>query len=106
MAQVGSAADVARADIVINTTTVGMAGTAGEGGSPVPASLLGGQRLVVDIVYRPLVTPLLEAATNAGVATQGGVGMLIHQAAAQFELFTGHPAPLAAMKASVPELSL
>ena len=47
----------------------------------------------MDIVYQPLETRLLREAQARGAATLDGLQMLIHQATAQFELWTGRPAP-------------
>jgi shikimate dehydrogenase len=65
-----------------------------------PARLRAGQ-VVADIVYRPLETALLRAARTRGATAVNGVPMLVHQAAVAFELWTGVPAPVAAMTASV-----
>ena len=67
------------------------------------AALHAGQ-LVVDIVYRPLETALLRAAAARGAATSNGVSMLVHQAALQFEIWTGAKAPVDAMTAAVAPL--
>ena len=48
----------------------------------------------MDIVYQPLQTRLLREAAGPGRATIDGLQMLIHQATAQFELWTGQEAPL------------
>ena len=53
---------------------------------------------VVDLVYQPLETPLLARAEARGLATLGGLTMLLHQGAAAFHLWTGRPAPLDAMR--------
>ena len=103
-ARVGSMDDVAKADLVINASPVGMGGGIDPSGVPVPVELLGADQVVVDIVYQPLQTPLLEAAGRAGAATVNGVGMLVHQAALQFERWTGHEAPIEAMTDSVASL--
>ncbi len=55
---------------------------------------------VLDVVYDPWPTPLAEAAAAAGAVVASGFAMLLHQAAAQVELMTGKPAPLAAMRAA------
>jgi len=81
--------------ILINATPVGMEPCAGA--MPIDPNLLGRFRLVMDIVYRPLETRLLKEARARGLATIDGLKMLIHQGAAQFELFTGRPAPLEVM---------
>ncbi|MEZ5226500.1 MAG: hypothetical protein R2710_07455 [Acidimicrobiales bacterium] len=92
LANVASVADVGEvrtADIVVNTTSVGMDGGPAPDRSPIDASLLGRQKLVADIVYSPLITRLLADAAAAGVPTMGGLPMLVHQAVAQFEHWTG-----------------
>jgi len=55
---------------------------------------------VMDVVYHPWPTPLALAAEAAGATVASGFAMLLHQAAAQVELMTGKPAPLAAMRAA------
>lgn len=89
-------ASPADADLVVNATSVGMG--AG-GGLAVDPALLGTGQVVVDLVYEPRETPLLRAALRAGATTVGGIGMLLHQAALAFELWTGEAAPLQAMRA-------
>ncbi|HSL59990.1 MAG TPA: shikimate dehydrogenase [Acidimicrobiales bacterium] len=97
--RVGDPTDVRAADLVVNATPVGMHG--GPNGSPVDTTWLGPHQLVADLVYHPSTTPLLLAADERGARTLGGVGMLVHQAARAFELWTGRPAPIAAMRAAV-----
>jgi shikimate dehydrogenase len=96
---------VAQAELVVNATPVGMAGVASSSPSSTagdepwlvdPAQLHAGQ-VVIDLVYAPRPTPWLAAAGAAGATTVDGLGMLVHQAAAQLELWTGLPAPVAAM---------
>ena len=53
---------------------------------------------VLDIVYHPWPTPLTTAARQAGAAVTDGFDLLLHQAAGQFQLMTGHLAPLAPMR--------
>jgi len=53
---------------------------------------------VLDIVYHPWPTPLTTAARQAGAAVTDGFDLLLHQAAGQFQLMTGHPAPLEPMR--------
>ena len=95
----GLAVAVEAADWLVNTTTVGMHG--GPGGCPLPNGVLPASGTVVDLVYRPRPTPLLAAARAAGLATQDGVAMLVHQGAESFTLWTGHRPPLAVMRAAV-----
>lgn len=89
-------------DVVINATPVGMAGTpTATATSLVDPSLLHAKQVVVDLVYRPLRTPWLDAARDAGAQTDGGLGMLVHQAALALELWTGHDAPISDMLSAV-----
>ncbi len=87
------------ADLVVNATSVRMAGVA-EGAVPADPATIAATAAVVDIVYHPLQTPFLRGAGARGLPTANGVGMLIGQAAAAFELWTGSPAPVAAMRAA------
>ena len=93
--RVGSPADVAGVDVVVNATSLGMGV---DGRLPVEPSLLRSAQVVVDLVYHPTVTPLLAAAAEAGATTIGGLGMLVHQAAHAYRLWTGHDAPVEAMR--------
>jgi shikimate dehydrogenase len=83
------------AAVLINATPVGMAPQVAA--IPLNPDLLGRFTLVMDIVYRPLQTRLLREAAARGAATIDGLQMLLHQATAQFELWTGRPAPLVVM---------
>ena len=80
-------------DLVINTTSVGMAGGDAEGQSPIPAHLIPRDALIVDIVYNPTDTPLLRAAQRKGAPILGGLPMLVYQGAEAFRLWTGQEAP-------------
>ncbi len=95
---VGGATAVRDADVVVNATPLGMTD-----GDPLPVdpALLSDGQLVVDLIYRPERTSLLEAAAEAGATTLNGVGMLLYQAAEQFTMWTGHDAPVDAMAAAV-----
>jgi len=55
-------------------------------------------RAVYDIIYRPAGTKLLAAAKSVGCKTANGLGMLLHQGAKAFEIWTGEPAPLDVMR--------
>lgn len=54
-------------------------------------------QVVVDLVYHPPVTPLMERARAAGATAHNGLGLLVHQAGEQFRLWTGHDAPVDVM---------
>ncbi len=56
---------------------------------------------VYDMIYRPAETPLLKLAKQAGCRTANGIGMLLYQGAKALEIWTGRPAPLAAMRAAL-----
>lgn len=85
-------------DVLINATPVGSASDPAK--SPVPARMHRPGTVVLDMVYDPLVTPLLRDAEAAGGQTVDGLQMLIAQAAGQFETWTGLEAPLDAMRAA------
>jgi shikimate dehydrogenase len=92
----GAATAAGDADLVVNATPVGMDG--GPAGVVLDASLLGPDQLVADLVYQPTVTPLLGEAAKRGARTLGGIGMLVHQAARAFSLWTGVDPPVAVMR--------
>jgi len=95
--RIGVAADVAGADLVVNATPLGLPGS---DALPFDPSLVGHGHLVVDLVANPAVTPLMRAAAVRGARVAGGVGMLVHQGALAFELWTGRPAPVGVMRAA------
>jgi len=74
------------ADLLVNTTSLGMAG---QPPLDVDVSPLAEDGIVYDIVYVPLETPLLAAARARGLRTVDGLGMLLHQAVPAFEKFFG-----------------
>lgn len=86
-----------RVKIIVNTTSLGM--KAGDP-LPMPPELIEPRHSVVDIVYNPWETPLLEAARRAGARSSNGYGMLLHQAAEAFRIWTGREAPLEPMRAA------
>lgn len=94
--RVGKVEEAAGADLVVNATSVGMAGEPAE--AVVDPALVGPGQLVVDLVYP--VTPFVEAARRRGATAVNGLGMLVHQAGHAFLLWTGEPAPLEAMSAA------
>jgi shikimate dehydrogenase len=70
---------------------------------PLAADLLRPGHVVVDLVYDPVDTGLLEAARAAGARAVDGVGMLVHQAAHAFTLWTGLEAPVGVMERAARE---
>jgi shikimate dehydrogenase len=76
-----------RADVIINATSVGMHPQSEE--SPLPKEMLQERMTVMDIVYRPLRTRLLQEAEERGCRTIDGLEMLARQGAAQQRIWTG-----------------
>lgn len=104
--RVGSVADVAAADVVVNATPLGMhaGGTAPSGLSvalPVPVEALRAGQVVVDLIYEPATTPLLAGAAALGAHTINGLGMLVHQAAHALRRWTGSEPPVEVMAQAV-----
>ena len=93
------AAELREADLLVNTSVLGMAGQ-----PPLAVDLgpLPGQAVVADIVYVPLSTPLVEAARARGLRAVEGLGMLLHQAAPGFARWFGaRPTVTPALRALV-----
>lgn len=98
--QVGTAdlaAGLSGFSVIVNATSIGMAGGPDPDGLPVTLETATEGALVVDIVYRPEETPLLREARARGLPVLGGLPMLIYQGALAFELWTGQPAPVGVM---------
>ena len=85
------------AQVLIHCTPMGMSPNVQ--GTSVPAPLLHAGLTVMDIVYNPRETRLLREAKAAGCRTIPGLEMFLHQAAAQFELWTNQAAPTDVMRA-------
>ena len=82
-------------DLLINTTSVGMK----QGKTlKIPLETLPKIAIVSDIIYNPLETLLLKKAKKIGLTTHGGLGMLVHQGARSFKLWTGMDAPMNVMR--------
>jgi shikimate dehydrogenase len=84
------------ADIIINATSVGM--TPYEKESPIDTTTLQPKQIVLDAIYHPRETLLLQKAKSQGALPIPGIEMLLYQAIAQFELYTKHTAPEDAMR--------
>jgi shikimate dehydrogenase len=82
------------ADLVVNATPLGAHGES------LPLPVLTADAVVVDLLYRPGITPAQQAARAAGARAFGGLGLLLHQAALSFELWTGQTPPLEVMSAA------
>lgn len=87
---------VADAGTVINATSLGLQGEP----LPAPFMSLRVEQLAQDLVYNPPNTPFLQAAGAAGARAEHGLRMLVHQAAAAYEGWTGTPAPVEVMTAA------
>jgi shikimate dehydrogenase len=94
-----------QADVLVNCTSVGLQRSASDADAlnqlALTADQVGGYAYVIDLVYRDDLTPLLAAARRHGVATVGGLEVLVAQGALSFEEWTGLPAPLQAMRRAV-----
>jgi shikimate dehydrogenase len=88
---------MAAADLLVNTTPVGMTPRT-DAVPPVPLEALHPGLFVYDLIYNPAETRLLAAARQAGARGLNGVGMLAHQGALALEIWTGRPAPAATME--------
>ncbi len=110
--RVGVGEDLASAEVVVQATPLGMEGAGGAvgavgAGGPraydelVDLDGLHSGQVVVDLVYHPLRTGMLERAAARGAATVSGLGTLVHQAALAIERWTGRRAPVEAMWSAV-----
>jgi shikimate dehydrogenase len=87
------------ASLVVNTTSIGMHGSRFDG---FDLGVLAPDTLVTDIVYAPLITPLLADARARGLRTVDGLGMLLHQAVPGFEAWFGvRPSVTPALRARI-----
>jgi len=77
-------------DAIVNATPVGMAGIKA---APILEARDLNTRIVFDLVYNPLETPLIHMARQKGIPIITGIEMFVQQGARQFEIFTGKPAP-------------
>lgn len=96
--RVGTADEAEGCDLVVNATPLGM--DPGVVELPVPERCLGAGQVVADLVYQPIRTPFVEAARARGAVALNGLGMLIHQAALSFRLWTGEDPSLEVMSAA------
>ncbi len=93
------ATTIARASLIINCTTIG---SAANPGMALPWSeYLSARTKVMDLIYAPAKTEFLTAAEAAGCAWQNGLDMLLHQAAASFNIWTEKTFPFRYVKAAL-----
>lgn len=91
------AEDLRKADFLINATPLGMY----PGTDKTPLTFpeeVNPSLLVFDLIYNPLETRLLREARERGLHASNGLGMLIHQGALSFEIWTGRKPPLSLMR--------
>jgi shikimate dehydrogenase len=115
--RMGQPAEIEGMHLVVNATPLGMTtdgpndradappfGNAGDPSPLIELDRLGPGQVLVDLVYHPATTSLMEEARRHGATAVNGVGMLVHQAGLAFKLWTGEDAPLAAMRAAADEV--
>ena len=97
----GSLSEAEGVDVIINATPIGMRGAGNEDQLPLPVEAMHKGQIIVDLIYHPLQTEFLKNASRIGARTMNGIGMLIHQAALQYTLWTNKEAPLDVMQDAV-----
>jgi shikimate dehydrogenase len=104
---------LAESSIIVQATSVGMAGGPAPNQTPIPHAILESalenstrHQLLVDLVYSPTNTLFLSTASKLGVTGINGLEMLLRQGAAAFEIWTGQAAPIDVMRASLKEAGI
>ncbi|HVB00961.1 MAG TPA: shikimate dehydrogenase [Acidimicrobiales bacterium] len=106
VARLGTHDDIAGATLVVNATSLALQqGTeeSARGDARRLADTLHHGQIAVDISYKPTKPVFLEIAEERGATVRNGLGMLVHQAAAQVQLFTGFEAPIDEMWSELSE---
>jgi shikimate dehydrogenase len=88
---------VRKAELIVNATPVGSDGQS----VLFPIDWITPGHFVFDLIYQPPVTPLVRGARERGARAINGLTMLLFQALAAFEIWTGQPPPEAAMRAAL-----
>lgn len=86
----------AKADVLVNATPVGQAGEP----PLISVDRVRLEAVVIDLVYSPHSTRLVADARRRGITASGGLGMLLHQGALSFQVWTGQEPPMDAMSAA------
>lgn len=89
---------ISRVDIVVNTTSLGLQK---EDPSPLPDGLLHKGLFICDLIYNPPETALIRDARDIGCQYMNGIGMLLHQGAASFKIWTELEPPLEVMRQAI-----
>jgi shikimate dehydrogenase len=103
MSRVALTRELRETSLLVQSTSATLASSPDAAGfaSSLAIELLPEQATVVDLVYRPRETTVLARARERGLRTVDGLGMLLHQGALAFELWTHLPAPLDVMRATL-----
>jgi shikimate dehydrogenase len=88
---------LAEADLIVNCTPIGTAGSDSAGTPVIDPSLIQPTTTIFDLVYNPAETPFVAAAKSRGAKAYSGLGMLVYQAAESFRLWTGKDADIKLM---------
>ncbi len=96
LSEANLAAALDNAEILVNTTSVGM--SPDNNGTLVPKRLLRPDLAVLEVIFNPIKTRLLREAEEVGAPTVDGLNMLVWQGIMVFEMWTGHKAPLDLMR--------
>ena len=91
-------------DLIVNATSVGMAGTDLANVSPVSNTFfLNKNAGVIDAIYNPRETVFLKQAKEAGLKTKNGLSMLLYQGAEAFRIWTGQDMPVLKIRQDILE---
>ncbi|MHB1417804.1 MAG: shikimate dehydrogenase [Chloroflexota bacterium] len=93
----GASGPIAKADLVVNATSLGMWHGAAATDAPPGTHHISARAAAYDLVYNPPETPFVKAARDAGARAATGLSMLVYQGVEAFRLWTGLAAPVPAM---------
>ena len=87
--------------LLVNTTSLGMAGGPTELATPVTSDMISADAIGYDVVYAPPMTRFLREVEEAGATSAGGISMLVFQGIEGFEMATGQKAPVNTMFSAI-----
>ena len=87
--------------LLVNTTSLGMAGGPAELATPIRSDMISADAIGYDVVYAPPVTQFLREVDQAGATSAGGMSMLVFQGIEGFEMATGQKAPVNTMFSAI-----